>query len=37
MIHTIIFYLMIWPYGTYHDKTIIFFCDINDFFVMDVS
>lgn len=26
-----------WPYGTYHDKTIISFCDMIDYFVREVS
>jgi hypothetical protein len=35
--HTVVFCLIIWSYGTYHDKIIISFCDMNDSFVMDVS
>ena len=31
------FYLIFGSYVIYHDKIIIFFCDINDDFVMDVS
>jgi len=30
------FYLL-WPYGTNHDKEILSFCNMNDYFVMAVS
>jgi len=35
--HAVILYLIFWPYGSYPDKTIIPFVDINDYFIRDGS